>query len=885
MLLILIELIKRLTIRRIRRSFNSLLSRLNPFQRTNYSQKEYFESEISILDQLLMASTGPQASTVPAICGFDIGSENCYVGVARAGGIEIVLNEYSQRSTPAYVGFGQNQRELGVSAKLKHLMNISNTCFSPNRIIGKQSKELSEEFPFQLEPTPNGEIAVRVWHNGEEQSFTAVQVMAMVLTKLRQVSSNSVDCVLNCPNYYTDSQRRSLMDAAIIAGLNPIRVIPDTTAIALYYGFYRTAPTTQDLTIAAFVDCGHSSTQCSVVMFNHKENQMKVLSVESEMSCGGKHLDEILANYFIEQQNLKLNKRSRFRLIAECEKLKKQMSANSNELPLNVECLYDEKDFTARIDRTLFEELSQPFLSKLNDIFTRAVTSATNKFNAETGGKLGEFRIDVCEIVGGTSRIPAIKRMVRNVFGVEVTTTLNADEAVSRGCALQCAILSPTFKVARQLNIIDYAPFQIDFRYWHQSDAGNESDFKSVRSLFPIGSQVPFTKQVSITCQSLPMIAAFDYKNESNQLVPIGEYKIFSNQNIQINKNQLKVRIRLDPNGLVVIHSVTVTIENSQSTSKKNSNNENQTNVENIDSNSEQNSSQAMDTEDTTSEDNKDSEDQKELKNNKKSKSVSIDLQVEPIWIRGKLSDNELLKYREIESNLILADKNWKEKTDAKNALEEYIYEWREKLEGGGYDPFVEDNEKQVFLKELKSGEQWLYEQEDNEVVHSKSVYEERLNKMKDSFSDDVLYRKREFETRPSLLEQLGKHLQQSRKLMETAEEVEKESIKKLQTEIEMKQKWLDQTFDTFNTLKTTSNPTINCEQIRQQIDSIDSLVRNILSERNRRQEDKRRQAEAAKQTPPAPTPDQNQKESKEANQVNSDSPQMEVDDDIHPTL
>ena len=836
-----------------------------------------------------MASMGPPTASVSAICGFDIGSENCYIAVARAGGIEILLNEYSQRSTPSYVGFGQNQRELGVSAKLKHLMNISNTCFSPNRIIGKRVNELTEEFPFQIESTPNGDIAVRVWHNGEEQTFTAVQLMAMLLTKLKQISSGSVDCVLNCPNYFTDAQRRSLMDASAIAGLNPIRIIPDTTAIALYYGFYRTAPSSQDLTIAAFIDCGHSSTQCAVVMYNHKENQMKILSVEYEVNCGGKHFDEVLANHFIAEQNLKLNKRARFRLIAECEKLKKQMSANSNELPINVECLYDEKDFSARMDRILFEQLSQPLLAKMNEVFVRASNSANDKFNLETGGKLGEFRVDVCEIVGGTSRIPAIKRMVKSVFGVEVTTTLNADEAVSRGCALQCAILSPTFKVARQLQIIDYAPFQIDFKYWHQSDAIKETDVKTVRSLFPRGHQLPFTKQVSINCQSLPMIVAFDYVNETNQLVPIGEFKIFSTQNIQISKNQLKLRIRLDPNGVVVIHSVTVAVEGNHSP-KKGLNDENQ--VEDIEMNNEQNCSQAMETDDTNAQNNqnsnhKDSGDQKEDKKNKK-KTITIELQVEPIWIRGKLSDIDLQKYREIESNLILADKNWKEKTDAKNALEEYIYEWRDKLEGGGYDPFVETNDKEVFLSQLQSGEQWLYEQEDNGVVHSKSVYEERLKQMKDNFSNDILHRKREFETRPSFLEELGKSIQQARKVVDTAEDGETEAINKLEAEIQTKQKWLDDSCAAFNALKTTCNPQTTCDQIKQQIEAINSSVRQIVSDRTRRQEEKKRQTEAKQTNPPPPTKsDINSKSAQPDPQPNMtpDSPQMEVDDEIHPTI
>ncbi|CAG2104651.1 unnamed protein product [Medioppia subpectinata] len=896
--------VKVVTIRRFRRSISSFFSRINPFQRTHSvdssSPRDLFGNDYSLLEQIAMATSGPPVSTIPAICGLDVGSENSYIAVARAGGIEILLNEYSQRSTPAYVGFGQNQRELGVSAKLKQAMNLSNTCFAPNRLIGKQMKELTEEFPFAVEQTANGEIAVRVWHNGEEHVFTAVQVMAMLLTKLKQVSSNAIDCVLNCPNYFTDSERRALMDAALIAGLNPIKIIPDTTAIALYYGFYRAPVAGQDTTIAAFVTIGNSSTQCSVVLFNHKENNMKVLAVEYDRDCGGKHFDEILANHFIAEQKLKLNKRSRFRLIAECEKLKKQMSANSNDLPINVECLYDEKDFSARMDRILFEQLAQPVFQKINDVFVRAFNSANDKFNTDTGGKLGDFRVDVCEIVGGTSRIPAIKRMSKTIFGVDVTTTLNADEAVSRGCALQSAILAPTYKVARQLQILDFAPFQIDFRYWTSMD-GNESDAKAVRSLFPRGHPIPFTKQVSINCQSLPMIAAFDYVNDANQIVPIGEYKIYSERNdVSIQKNKLQFRLRLDPNGVAVIHSVSVTID-----AKKNGPNDSQS--DDTDTSSNQNSAQPMETDDspapppadnnensTNNKEQQDGSDQKaDDKKSKKPKTETIYLQVEPIWVRGKLTDTEIQKFREIESNLILADKNWKEKTDAKNALEEYIYEWRDKLEGGGYDPFVEADDKTVFMTDLSAGEQWLYEQEDNGVVHSKSVYEERLQKMKDSYSQGILYRKREFETRPSLMEQLGRHLQQSRKMVETQEEVEKELIKKLETQIEEKQKWLEASHAAFNALRTTHNPTITCDEIRKQTDELDVIVRQIYNDRHRRSEEKKRQAEAAAKAaanPPPPTPSNNgdQKaadETKSQTTGAADEPQMEVDGDIHPTI
>lgn len=421
----------------------------------------FYNSVFNKYDLIMATTTNSSAS----ICGIDIGTENCYVAVARQGGIEILLNEYSQRSTPAYIAFGGNQRELGVSAKQKQMMNLSNTCFAPISIIGKKFKDLNlAEIPYSVEENELGEVSVRVFHNGEELHLTATQVLAMLFTKLRQISGNPVDCVINCPNYFTDTQRRALIDAAVIAGLNPLKIISDMTAVALYYGFYRSSSAAQEYSIVGFVDCGQTSTQASVVLFNHKENLLKVLDAEYQENVGGKHFDQVLANYFIQKHNLQLNKRARYRLIAECEKLKKQMSANSNELPINIECLYDDRDFTGRIDRATFEQLAGELLEKINSMFQDTFRRAEEKFNKEFAEKYGKFRIDSVEVVGGTSRIPSIKRMIKEVFGVEPSTTLNADEAVARGCALQCAILSPTFKVAKELQMADSLPFQVDFR-------------------------------------------------------------------------------------------------------------------------------------------------------------------------------------------------------------------------------------------------------------------------------------------------------------------------------------------------------------------------------------------------------------------------------------
>jgi len=330
--------------------------------------------------------------------------------------------------------------------------------------LAKKFKELNrKDIPFNIEEDKNGDVLIVVNHNGDKLYLTPVQVLAMLFTKLRQISGNVVDCVINCPNYFTDTQKRALIEAATIAGLNPLKIIPDMTAIALYYGFYRNQSGSQDISIVVFVDCGQSSIQASVVLFNHKENSLRVLDQGYEPNIGGKHFDELLADHFSKGKNL--NKRARYRLIAECEKVKKQMSANSNELPINIECLQDDQDFSARVDRNKFEELATSLFDNIKSMLEQTNKGAADKFQKDFEEEFGPFKVDAVEIVGGTSSIPAIKRMVKDVFQIEPSTTLNADEAVARGCALQCAILSPTFKVARELQIIDSLPYQINFRH------------------------------------------------------------------------------------------------------------------------------------------------------------------------------------------------------------------------------------------------------------------------------------------------------------------------------------------------------------------------------------------------------------------------------------
>lgn len=799
--------------------------------------------------------------------GFDIGTENCYIAVAKGGGIEILLNDYSQRSTPAYVGLGDRQRDLGVSAKQKQLMNIQSTYYALKRLVGRQYNEVihgQEDLPFPIEQGEHGDVVIRINHNNEDHVFTVTQLLGMLMTKLRIISENTVDCVFNCPNYFTDSQRRALSDAASIAGFNPLRILPDMTAIAVYYGFYR-ARTSPD-TIVAFIDVGHTTTQVSIVKFVNNPNNssgMFVLGVECDPNIGGRHFDQILGDHFIKEHKLKLNKRSKLRLYAECEKLKKQMSANSNKLPINIECLYDEKDFSSHLSRDVFETLAEPHFNRMEELCKMTLERAHEKFllNTKPDQPKVEFKIDAVEIVGGSSRIPAIKKVAKNVFGVEPTTTLNADEAVARGCALVCAMISPTCKV-REFHVSDHNMYQVSCKYWFHEDKIQEI------VLFPRGHMFPFSKKITLNASSLPLMVELEYKTSDNgPSASIGQWKVSPVNPVQLNKNKVTMYIKMDASGLTFVSSASVAIEDTTVNGT----------VEEpmaVDGEAGQQSPPGQ----VNGPPSDQPQGEKVVKG---PKMKDIALMVEPLWIRGKLSEEELNKQKEIEYNLILADRNWKERIDARNELEEYVYEWRGKLEEGRYDAFVDPTEKATFLSELSAMESWLYQDEESEEPLSKTVYIEKVTALKNKYSNSIVFRFREYEERELNLERLGKSIQLASKLLESTsnpqnvpeEKVDEKKLTKLSSELDDKRRWFEDAHSYFRSLNLTSNPTISNKDVREKATQLESATKPIVDELQKIKAAK----EAKKNSPPAPSPTSNHGQADQANGQDG----MEVDPNV----
>lgn len=382
--------------------------------------------------------------------GFDFGNESCVVAVARQRGIDVVLNDESKRETPAIVCFGEKQRFIGTAGAATTMMNPKNSISQMKRLIGRKFSDPDlqrdiKSFPFTVTEGPDGFPLIHARYLGDTKTFTPTQVLGMLFSELKVIAQKNLnaavaDCCIGIPVYFTDLQRRAVIDAATIAGLRPLQLIHETTATALAYGIYKTDLSETEQLNVAFIDFGHSSLQVCIVGF--KKGQLKILAHAYDRNLGGRDFDEALFQHFAVKfkEDYKIDvyqsARACLRLRAGCEKLKKILSANP-ESPLNIECLMDDKDVRGFIKRDDFEQISAPILDRIKKPLEKALADAG----------LTTEDVHMVEVVGSGSRVPAVSKILREFFGKELRHTMNASECVAKGCALQCAILSPTFKV------------------------------------------------------------------------------------------------------------------------------------------------------------------------------------------------------------------------------------------------------------------------------------------------------------------------------------------------------------------------------------------------------------------------------------------------------
>ncbi|XP_072260513.1 heat shock protein 105 kDa [Pyxicephalus adspersus] len=795
-----------------------------------------------------------------SVVGFDLGFLNCHVAIARAGGIETVANEFSDRCTPAVVSFGTKNRTIGVAAKNQLITNATNTVSSFKKFHGRAFsdpfvQQEKNNLPYELVPTNNGGVGIKVMYMEESHVFSVEQITAMLLTKLKETAEYNLkkpvtDCVISVPSYFTDAERRSVLDSAQVVGLNCLKLMNDMTAVALNYGIYK-----QDLPaleekpkIVVFADMGHSSFQITACAFN--KGKLKVLGSSYDPYLGGRNFDEKLVEHFCVEfktkykLDVKSKIRALLRLYQECEKLKKLMSSNSTDIPLNIECFMNDIDVSGRMNRSEFETLCADLLQRI-DAPLRSLMEQI---------QLRVEDISSVEVIGGATRIPAVKEKIAKFFGKDVSTTLNADEAVARGCALQCAILSPAFKV-REFSVTDVVPYSISLKWSTEAD-----EAEGIHEVFNRNHAAPFSKVLTFYRKNPFQLEAF-YTDPSSISYPQPKIGQFVVQNISATKEgekaKVKVKVRVNTHGIFSVSTASVVekvdVEDTEDQSMgsvpefKNQDTDSMEEDKTVQQDHAEAGTQVQTDghpspppPEPTGEENKSTDPEKvnEKKNDKppeakkpkiKVKNIEVPIEANFVWQLGK---DLLNMYIENEGKMILQDKLEKERNDAKNAVEEYVYEYRDKL-AGPYSKFISEVDQARFSELLTATEDWLYEDGEDQP---RQVYVDKLEELK-RLGSPVHERYRESEERPKAFEELGQRLQHYAKIVdefknqsEAYQHIGAADMEKVEKCVRETMEWLNNAMNVQAKQHLDQNPAVYSHEIKAQCSSLDSTCHRIVT-------------------------------------------------------
>jgi len=401
---------------------------------------------------------------MPAI-GIDLGTTYSCVGVFQHGKVEIIANQQGNRTTPSYVAFNDEERLIGDSAKNQVAANPKNTVFDAKRLIGRKfnDKEVQsdmKQFPFTVVNGRNNKPEIKVEYKGEQKQFLPEEISSMILTKMKETAEaylgeKVTDAVVTVPAYFNDQQRNCTKDAGIIAGLNVKRIINEPTAAAIAYGLEKKNQNSGEQNVLIF-DLGGGTFDVSILSLD--DGIFEVKATAGDTHLGGEDFDNRLVNHFMTEfkrknkKDISGNKRSMRRLRTACEKAKRTLSS-ATQASIEIDSLFEGIDFYSSITRARFEELC-------SDLFRGTLEPVES---ALRDAKMGKNEIHEIVLVGGSTRIPKIKKLLSEFFnGKTLNQSINPDEAVAYGAAVQAAILSGDKSEATQdILLLDVAPLSL----------------------------------------------------------------------------------------------------------------------------------------------------------------------------------------------------------------------------------------------------------------------------------------------------------------------------------------------------------------------------------------------------------------------------------------
>ena len=486
--------------------------------------------------------------------GIDLGTTYSCVGVMQHGKVEIIANDQGNRTTPSYVAFTDTERLIGDSAKNQVAMNPSNTIFDAKRLIGRKFDDATvqkdmKHWPFKvINEATKPKISVE--YQCESKTFTPEEVSSMILTKMRETAEAYLgqdikNAVVTVPAYFNDSQRQATKDAGVIAGLNVLRIINEPTAAAIAYGLDKRKSGAKESNVLIF-DLGGGTFDVSILSID--DGIFEVKSTAGDTHLGGEDFDNRMVDHFIKEfqrkhkKDITGNKRAVRRLRTACERAKRTLSASA-QANLEIDSLFEGVDFYTSITRARFEELCSDLFKGTLEPVEKALRDA----------KMDKASIHDIVLVGGSTRIPKIQKLLQDFFnGKELNKSINPDEAVAYGAAVQAAILSgDQSEACTDILLLDVAPLSL----------GIETAGGVMTSLIKRNTTIPTKQTQTFTTYSdnQPAVTIQVYEGEramtkDNHM--LGKFDMTGIPPAPRGVPQIEVTFDIDANGILNVSAV-----------------------------------------------------------------------------------------------------------------------------------------------------------------------------------------------------------------------------------------------------------------------------------------------------------------------------------------